>query len=89
VFFGESMFSTVRDASKIALVHLVARLRLGGFRLLDTQFVTAHLAQFGAEEIPRDAYRTLLARALEGPATWLPSPDPAVLRAEIRNMARQ
>jgi leucyl/phenylalanyl-tRNA--protein transferase len=47
-FFGESMFSTARDASKIALVHLVARLRLGGYRLLDTQFVTAHLTQFGA-----------------------------------------
>ena len=46
-----------RDASKAALAHLVARLRLGGFRLLDTQFVTAHLAQFGAEEIPRDTYR--------------------------------
>ena len=57
VFFGESMFSFARDASKVALVHLVARLRLGGFRLLDTQFVTAHLAQFGAEEIPRHAYR--------------------------------
>ena len=49
VFFGESMFSAARDASKVALVHLVARLRLGGFRLLDTQFVTAHLSQFGAD----------------------------------------
>ena len=49
VFFGESMFSIARDASKVALVHLVARLRLGGFRLLDTQFVTAHLSQFGAD----------------------------------------
>ncbi|HYZ23998.1 MAG TPA: leucyl/phenylalanyl-tRNA--protein transferase, partial [Rhodopila sp.] len=52
-FFGESMFSFARDASKVALVHLVARLRLGGFQLLDTQFVTSHLAQFGAQEIPR------------------------------------
>ena len=51
VFFGESMFSFARDASKVALVHLVARLRLGGFRLLDTQFVTAHLSQFGAVEL--------------------------------------
>jgi len=51
-FFGESMFSRARDASKVALAHLVARLRLGGFRLLDTQFVTAHLAQFGATELP-------------------------------------
>ena len=56
-FFGESMFSTVRDASKVALVHLVARLRLGGFRLLDTQFVTEHLARFGAIEVPRAEYR--------------------------------
>ena len=65
VFFGESMFSAVRDASKVALVHLVARLRLGRFRLLDTQFVTTHLAQFGAEEITREQYKTLLGRAVE------------------------
>jgi leucyl/phenylalanyl-tRNA--protein transferase len=83
VFFGESMFSFVTDASKVALVHLVARLRLGGFRLLDTQFVTAHLAQFGAREIPRDEYKARLAAALETTARWLPQPDPAVLRAEI------
>ena len=61
-FFGESMFSFARDASKVALVHLVARLRLGGFTLLDTQFVTGHLAQFGAEEIPRDLYKQLSGR---------------------------
>lgn len=59
-FFGESMFHTARDASKVALVHLVARLKAGGFRLLDTQFVTPHLARFGAREVPRKAYRTLL-----------------------------
>jgi leucyl/phenylalanyl-tRNA--protein transferase len=64
-FFGESMFSHERDASKVALVHLVARLRKSGFRLLDTQFVTRHLAQFGAVEIPRGGYRSLLASALE------------------------
>jgi len=63
-FFGESMFSRARDASKVALVHLVARLRQGGFMLLDTQFATEHLAQFGAIEIPRADYRALLARAL-------------------------
>jgi leucyl/phenylalanyl-tRNA--protein transferase len=63
-FFGESMFSRVTDASKIALVHLVARLRLGGYRLLDTQFVTPHLAQFGCVEIPRARYHRLLADAL-------------------------
>ncbi|WP_460450091.1 leucyl/phenylalanyl-tRNA--protein transferase [Alsobacter sp. SYSU BS001988] len=59
-FFGESMFHRERDASKVALVHLVARLRTGGFRLLDTQFVTAHLASFGAVEVPRREYRVLL-----------------------------
>jgi leucyl/phenylalanyl-tRNA--protein transferase len=59
-FFGESMFSTTSDASKVALVHLVARLRRGGFVLLDTQFITEHLSQFGAFEVPRDEYRALL-----------------------------
>src|SRR5438309_8921006 len=70
-FFGESMFSFARDASKVALVHLVARLRLGGFALLDTQFVTSHLAQFGAAEIPRDVYKQLLAEAVDLRAVWL------------------
>lgn len=83
-FFGESMFSFARDASKVALVHLVARLRLGGFRLLDTQFVTMHLAQFGAEEIPRDAYKVMLNAAAEAPASWLPDPAGDALQAEIR-----
>ncbi len=64
-FFGESMFSFATDASKICLVHLVDRLKHGGFVLLDTQFVTDHLAQFGAVEIPRAAYHRLLKRALE------------------------
>jgi leucyl/phenylalanyl-tRNA--protein transferase len=82
-FFGESMFSAARDASKVALVHLVARLRLGGFRLLDTQFVTEHLARFGAVEIPRAEYRRRLVDALEAPARFLADPDPATLRAEI------
>lgn len=63
-FFGESMFSRVRDASKIALAHLVTRLRHCGYQLLDTQFATRHLAQFGAIEIPRAEYRARLARAL-------------------------
>lgn len=63
-FFGESMFSRARDASKVALVHLVARLRRGGYRLLDTQFVTDHLAQFGAVEIPRALYHQRLQAAL-------------------------
>ena len=63
-FFGESMFSLETDASKVALVHLVARLKLGGFVLLDAQFLTSHLARFGAIEIPRRDYRRRLAEAL-------------------------
>ena len=82
VFFGESMFSRVSDASKVALVHLVVRLRLGGFRLLDTQFVTVHLAQFGAVEVPRDAYKAWLAQALAAPAVWPAAVPAAALAAE-------
>ena len=63
-FFGESMFSRARDASKVALAHLVARLRIGGYRLLDCQFLTEHLASLGAIEVPRDAYIGLLGEAL-------------------------
>jgi leucyl/phenylalanyl-tRNA--protein transferase len=63
-FFGESMFHMARDASKVALVHLVARLRKAGARLLDTQFVTPHLATLGAVEIPRDEYHRQLDVAL-------------------------
>ena len=86
-FFGESMFSFVTDASKVALVHLMARLRLGGFRLLDTQFVTSHLTQFGAREIPRGLYKAQLADALRVPARWPGNPPAAVLEAEIRALA--
>lgn len=88
-FFGESMFSRSRDASKAALAHLVARLRLGGFRLLDTQFVTAHLAQFGAVEVPRDDYKALLAAALEVPARFPAGITPDRLAAEFRAMAER
>ncbi|HEX3366562.1 leucyl/phenylalanyl-tRNA--protein transferase [Phenylobacterium sp.] len=63
-FFGESMFSRARDASKVALVHLVARLIAGGYRLLDAQFMTAHLTQFGAVEISRRDYHRRLATAM-------------------------
>jgi len=69
-FFGESMFSRQTDASKVALVHLVARLIAGGFVLLDTQFLTEHLAQFGAQEIVREDYRRRLAVALETQAEF-------------------
>jgi leucyl/phenylalanyl-tRNA--protein transferase len=67
-FFGESMFHRSRDASKVALVHLVARLRRGGFRLLDTQFVTPHLESLGAVEVPRVKYKGLLEDAVSASA---------------------
>jgi leucyl/phenylalanyl-tRNA---protein transferase len=70
-FFGESMFHTVTDASKAALVALVDRLRARGYRLLDTQWVTDHLAQFGAVEIPRRRYLRLLDEALKVDASFL------------------
>jgi leucyl/phenylalanyl-tRNA---protein transferase len=82
-FFGESMFSRTTDASKVALVHLVARLRLGGFALLDTQFITDHLARFGTLEIPRADYRRRLAAAVEAPARWIAQPAPEALEAEF------
>lgn len=63
-FFGESMFSVGTDASKVALVHLVARLRAGGYRLLDSQFVNDHLKQFGVEAVPRHAFMVRLNEAL-------------------------
>ena len=85
-FFGESMFSTARDASKIALVHLVARLKLGGFRLLDTQFVTSHLAQFGAHEIPRAQYKAMLAEAVALPARFEAAPEAGTLAEAIAGL---
>jgi len=69
-FFGESMFHRERDASKVALTHLVARLRKGGFRLLDTQFVTTHLASLGAIAVPKEAYHLLLADAVPRQANF-------------------
>jgi len=69
-FFGESMFSRARDASKVALTHLVARLIAGGFRLLDAQFMTEHLTQFGAQEISRLDYHRRLALALSAEADF-------------------
>lgn len=88
-FFGESMFSTATDASKAALVHLVARLRLSGFVLLDTQFITSHLAKFGAIEIPRADYHVRLAEAVDVQARFIASPDPAALLAEIEAMRKE
>jgi leucyl/phenylalanyl-tRNA---protein transferase len=69
-FFGESMFTRQRDASKAALVDLVERLRAGGYLLLDTQFVTDHLRRFGAIEVSRPLYRAMLRDAIETPATF-------------------
>ena len=69
-FFGESMFHRARDASKVALVHLVARLKACGFTLLDTQFVTSHLQTFGAVEVPQRQYHKLLEAALVGEADF-------------------
>jgi len=76
-FFGESMFHLASNASKVALVHLVARLRAGGFRLLDAQFMTDHLKQFGAVEIPRGAYQRLLKPAVNGFGNYLVWPEGA------------
>ena len=69
-FFGESMFSKMRDASKVALCYLVANLKRSGFLLLDTQFVTTHLRQFGVREIPRRIYLSLLQAAIIAPTNW-------------------
>ena len=76
-FFGESMFSEASDASKVALVHLVARLGNSGFVLLDTQFETPHLRQFGVVETSREIYRNRLARAVRTPARFEASLSPA------------
>jgi leucyl/phenylalanyl-tRNA---protein transferase len=78
-FFGESMFHRETDASKVALAHLVGRLRWSGFRLLDTQFMTTHLASLGAMEVSRDAYHDLLEDALAVPARADPWRDDAAL----------
>ncbi|TWG93868.1 leucyl/phenylalanyl-tRNA--protein transferase [Mesorhizobium sp. J18] len=71
-FFGESMFSRERDASKVCLAYLVERLRQRGFTLLDTQFTTPHLKRFGAIDVPRARYERLLEEALEGEAIFYP-----------------
>ncbi|WP_181703672.1 leucyl/phenylalanyl-tRNA--protein transferase [Chthonobacter albigriseus] len=88
VFFGESMFSTVTDASKVALVHLVARLRAGGYRMLDTQFVTEHLLKFGATEIPREIYGRKLEEALVQPADFFALPRSVSGEEALRWIAR-
>jgi len=74
-FFGESMFSRATDASKAALVHLAARLKVGGFKLLDAQFITPHLEQFGAQTLPRRIFHALLGVALDAPADFGAMPE--------------
>lgn len=71
VFCGESMFSTANDASKIALIHLCARLHQGGFSVLDTQFTNAHLQQFGIYEIPQEAYEKTIKVEILRPADFM------------------
>jgi leucyl/phenylalanyl-tRNA--protein transferase len=88
-FFGESMFSKARDASKVALVHLVARLAVGRFTLLDTQFLTEHLAQFGAVDIPRADYRKRLRKAMEHGADFYRFPAYADGEAALQAIAAQ
>jgi len=88
-FFGESMFHRARDASKVALVHLFARIRTGGFRLLDAQFSTEHLMSLGAVEIARDAFRRRLAAALATQANFVAWPaEVAMTGAEALERAR-
>jgi len=88
-FFGESMFHRARDASKVALVHLFARLKVGGFRLLDAQFSTEHLASLGAVEISREAFRLRLADALQIEANFGAWPAAVAMRgAEALERAR-
>ncbi len=88
-FFGESMFSRAPDASKVALAHLVLRLRKGGYRLLDTQFVTAHLERFGVVEIPRQEYRSALAQAITSQARFPTAIAPAEIEAFLKDCSRE
>jgi len=87
-FFGESMFSQARDASKVALVHLVARLIKADYMLLDTQFVTDHLTQFGVVELPRAGYRQLLSDALDSSATFEPDLSQSELEAFLQSVTQ-
>ena len=92
VFFGESMFHRETDASKVALVHLVARLRAGGFALLDTQFVTSHLSSFGAVEVSKRHYNRMLERALDGEADFFaldPDPVPGAAALAVLGSSRK
>jgi len=86
-FFGESMFHRATGASKVALCCLVAILRQGGFQLLDTQWVTPHLAQFGAVNVPRPVYQRMLASAVINEAKW-PDAPPTLAEVQAKASAR-
>ncbi len=90
-FFGESMFSRQTDASKVALVHLVARLKAGGYTLLDTQFLTSHLSGFGAIEVTRETFRQHLSTAMSGQASFhaLGGPGHSLTGAEAVQLVTQ
>ncbi|CCQ73706.1 Leucyl, phenylalanyl-tRNA-protein transferase [Magnetospira sp. QH-2] len=88
-FFGESMFSVATDASKVALVHLVARLRMGGYTLLDAQFITEHLQRFGAIAIPRRDYHQMLADAMQVQGQFEAAPDSGKLTGALEDLFRQ
>ena len=87
-FFGESMFNRAPDASQVSLVQLVERLRSGGYRLLDTQFVTPHLSRFGVVEIPRQESRSLLATAITTRARFPGDATDEELEAFLRTIGR-
>ena len=88
-FFGESMFSRFRDASKVAMVHLVARLKWGGFGLLDVQFITDHLRQFGAVEIPTRVYLERLDEVLKIKAAFYRDAAPSEVEGALEELFRQ
>ncbi len=88
-FFGESMFSAATDASKVALVHLVARLKAGEFRLFDVQFVTEHLKQFGVEEVPARRFLERLDEALAVEARFYSGEDETALAALLSQSRTQ
>jgi leucyl/phenylalanyl-tRNA---protein transferase len=87
-FFGESMFTRERDASKVALVHLVARLKAGGFRLLDTQFTTNHLKQFGAIDVERRVYQQILEEAIAARADFYRLPGGATSDVILQSVSQ-
>ena len=87
-FFGESMFTRMRDASKVALVHLCLRLKHGGYTLLDTQFITDHLEQFGAIEIPRADYHRRLEAAIAIPASFPEEVSAAEMDAYLQSLSQ-